>query len=218
MRIRKGLLLWNLRQIRNATLVALPVAVLYALFAPKHLGLGTGWQTMFILGHSIAVAFTLGRFRTREFGYLSSRGYGKDALWAHTMLASLAGILIVWLAASLVIWLGIRSAVQDLLESPYYPNIMEPRDNLVPWAWLAIYIFTLPFVHYAWMRETIAAPGGTGGKVLAVLVVLGVVSVLERRSMDPPGLRYIILTIAAGAWLVILLGSRLVHRRMEVQG
>jgi hypothetical protein len=218
MRIRKGLLIWNLRELRNVTLVAVPVAVAYTILAPGHMGIGAQWQALFIIGYAIAVAVALGRYRTGQFGFLYGRGFGRDSLWFHAVLASIVGVLVVWLAASLVLWLGVRGFVQNLLESPYYPGIMEPRDALVPWTWLALFLFALPFVHYAWIRAGHAAPGGDGGKILAYLAMLGVLLMLDTRHLDPPGVQRVILAIAAGTWLVILLGSRLVHRRMEIQG
>jgi len=216
MRIKKALLLWNLRRMRNVTLVAAAAAALYALFAPEYIDITSLWPALFILGHAVAMAVCLGRFRTASFGFLSSRGFGKDTLWAHTMLASAVGALAAWLPATLILRLGIRSAVQDLLKSPYYPGIMEPRDADATWFWLFLYFLLIPLANYAWIRAAHPAKGETAGRALLIFVAF---ASLPLFAIQPPFPGFLTMVFAAGivVALVVLIASRSVHRGVEVQ-
>lgn len=217
MRIRKGLLFWNLRQLRSVTLVAVPAAALYTLFAPGYIDITSPWPALFIFGHAIAMAVSLGRFRTGQFGFLYSRGYGRDTLWTHAMVASIMGAFVAVLPASLILRLRIRSLVQDLLKSPYYPGIMEPQDAVAPWLWLFFYLFLIPLVNYAWVRNAHPARGETAGRGLVIFVAFASLPLFAIRPPFP-GFFTLVFAAAILVGLIVLIASRFVHRGLEVQG
>ena len=192
------------------TLVAAAIAVFYSLFVPGPLSVLSSWPALFIFGHSGAMAVCLGRFRTGRFGYLYSRGFGHDTAWAYTILASVLGALAAWLPAALIILLGVRSFVQDLMKSPYYPVIADPLDAETVRLWLVFYVFFLPMMHYAWIRDAYAASGGRVGKMLVVVIFVVAPSFFV---LHPPFPGFLTLACAVGlaGSIIVLFGGRLVH-------
>ncbi len=102
MAIKRGLLLFLLRQTLPATLVGLPIACLYVLFSREVIGSTDAWPFVFILVHSLVLVQLLGRFRSPSFAFVYSRGYSRGSLWLHIMLASVVSVLLVWLPAALL--------------------------------------------------------------------------------------------------------------------
>ena len=52
---------------------------------------------VFILIHSVAITFILGRVRSRSFAFIYTRGFSRDVLWLHKMLASVVSVFVAWL-------------------------------------------------------------------------------------------------------------------------
>lgn len=211
-----SLLTWIVRPALPVSLVALAVAVVYVLFKREPLDTVDGWAGAFIVAHGCLVVMRLGRTAVGPFAFLYTRGYSRDRLWAHTMLASLAAVLVVWLPAALMIWLGLRSDYQDAVrQSPYFP-IMAPLETTVPLVWLAAYGVLLPVLHYAWIRQAQPTRGGATGPLLAAGLVVAGVSVFNAGRIEQP-VWWIIwigcaLVTAAAFW-----GGRRLHRRIEVR-
>ena len=80
MNIKLSLIGTFLRQLLGVTLIALAVLVVFVLFYRKVLEWTNVWMSLFVLTHSIMIAFCLGRFRSRSFAYLYTRGYSRDEL------------------------------------------------------------------------------------------------------------------------------------------
>ena len=214
--IKSGLLRHVLRPVLPVTLVELPPACLYVLFRQDVLEWRCGYAAAFILFHTLALTSLQGRFGTGGFAFLYTRGYSRDALWAHTMLASFLSVLAVWAAAAAIVWTPLRSMVQGhLFRSPYFP-VMAPQEATVPLAWLVGYCILIPLSHYAWIRHAQPTRGGLGGTFIAAGVTVALV-VLTLEGLYRPWFTW----LAAGAGTVtvcvMLIGSRRLHRRLEVQ-
>lgn len=211
-----SLLRWVLWPVLPVSLVATVVASLYVLFRREPLEPADGWAGAFIVVHCCFLVMRLGRVGAGPFAFLYTRGYSRDRLWAHTMLASLVAVLIVWLPAALLIWLGLRSGFQDTVrESPYFP-IMAPLETTVPLVWLAAYLVLLPVLHYAWIRQAQPARGGATGPLLAAGLVVTAVSTLNAGRIEPPVWWIIwigcVVVVVAALW-----GGRRLHRSIEVR-
>jgi hypothetical protein len=215
MRVKASVLKMMLRQCLPATLVALCVIGLYVLLRREPLVWADPWMGVFVLVHSMAIAFNLGRYRSSHVAFLYTRGYSRDELWANKMLATLLAVLAVWLPAALIVWLPVRSYVQgELLASPYFP-LMRIREVSVPGAWLAGYAFLLPLFHYVWIRRAQPLAGGDGVHLLAIGTVI-VVGILMLFGRLPHWLWTLLWILAAVATMTNLVAGFLLHRKIEV--
>ena len=164
MHVRVGLLLFLMYQCLAPTLVAAPVALSYVLLTPGVLHWRSPFPALFIVVHSWLLASRLGRLRASDVAFLYTRGYSRDSLWLHTVLASALSALMVWLPGALTVWLGLRSLVQDrAFVSPNFP-IMAGLETWAPAIWLAGYITLLPLFHYVWIRAAQPTRGWADGK------------------------------------------------------
>jgi hypothetical protein len=210
-----SLLIILLRQTLPVSLIALPVGCLYVMFTREVLTWQNPWMALFVLAHSIAIAFCLGRFGSPSFAFLYTRGYSRDELWLHKMLGTASSVLIVWLPITLVLWLGIRSSVQDkMFVSPYFP-IMMMREASVPWFWLGGYAILLPLFHYVWIRRAQPLRGENGVVLLAIGVVV-VIGTLMTFRWHPQWFRTLIYALSAVIIVTTLVAGRVLHRNLEV--
>jgi hypothetical protein len=216
MRIKMSLLRMMMRQCLPATLIAFPLACFYVLLTRKPLDGANPWMGLFVLAHSITLAFCLGRYRSPGFAFLYTRGYARDALWLHEMLTTILAVLAVWLPLALLVWLPIRSSVQDVLfRSPYFPILMI-REVSVPWAWLAGYALLLPLFQYVWIRRAQPLAGGDGVVLLAIGTVI-VIGILMLFGWLPHWFRVLVWALALAVTATNLVAGRLLHRTIEVQ-
>lgn len=215
MRIKMSLLKMMMRQCLPATLIGLPMACFYVLLTRKPLDWANPWMGLFVLAHSVAIVFSLGRYRSPGFAFLYTRGYSRDELWFHKLLATALTVLAVWLPLALIVWLPIRRNVQDMLfRSPYSP-IMMIREVSVPWAWLAGYAILLPLFHYVWIRRAQPLAGGDGIVLLAVgtVVVIGIFMLFNGL---PHWFWMLLWALAAVVIATNLVAGLLLHRTVEV--
>ena len=216
MRIRISLLKMMMRQCLPVTLIGLPLAVLYVLLTRQPLDWANPWMGLFVLGHSIAIAFCLGRYRSPGFAFLYTRGYSRDQLWVHQVLATVLAVLTVWLPLALLVWLPIRSGVQDVLfRSPYFPILMI-REAVVPWAWLAGYALLLPLFHYVWIRRAQPLAGGDGVVLLAAGTVIAI-GIFMLFGWFPRWFWTLLWILAAPITVTNLVAGFLLHRKIEVE-
>lgn len=224
MKLKRHLLAWLLGTARPA-LWALPPMALWVLFchAPLsdyYLGL---IPLIVVFLHSMAIVSLLGRPNSASGAFLYGRGFSRDTLWAHQMLASVLAALAVWLPAALLIWTPVRAAVQDhLFQNPLFP-LIAPREALVPWLWLAGYGLLLPTFHYAWIRQAQPVRTPDAGVWLALMLVLVLVLVIFTHWNAPSqallaaswfrALLWVSGTLAA---LSLLIAGRRLHRELEV--
>jgi len=216
MRIRISLLKMMMRQCLPATLIGLPLAVLYVLLTRQPLDWANPWMGLFVLGHSIALAFGLGRYRSPGFAFLYTRGYSRDELWLHKLLVTVLAVLTVWLPLALLIWLPIRSTVQDVLFRSPYSLILMLREVAVPWAWLAGYAILLPSFHYVWVRRAQPLAGGDGAVLLASGTVI-VIGTLMLFGWLPHWFWILTWALAVVVSVTNLGAGLLLHRTIEVQ-
>lgn len=216
MKLYPSLLRWSFRQLLPVTVVVLLVALFYALLNREPLFEEWFWPASLVVLHCVSMAICLGRFRSRDFGFLYSRGYSRDSLWAHAMLASLLAVLTVWLPVGLVVWLPVRSTVQAaLLGNPLYPA-MAGRELSWPFIWLALSGLAIPPIHYVWIR--FAQP--TRGQVDGLVVVMTLLGFMFRAcQFRVPSPWYWCLPWGAGmaVSLTMLIAGFVLHRRLEVQ-
>jgi hypothetical protein len=216
MRIKMSLLKMMTRQCLPATLIGLPIACFYVLVTRGPLDWTNPWMGLFILAHSTAVAFCLGRYRSPGLAFLYTRGYSRDELWTNKILATVLAVLAVWLPVALIVWLPVRSRVQDVLfRSPYFP-IMMMREVSVPWAWLAGYAFLPPLFHYVWIRRAQPLAGGDGVVLLAIGTVIAV-GIFMLFGWLPRWFWTVLWILAAAITVTNLVAGFLLHRKIEVE-
>lgn len=217
MKIKVSLLAMLQRQMLGVSLTAVLIGGLYVLFSREPLSWDNPWLSLFVLVHSIAIAFYLGRFRSASFSYLYTRGYTRDLLWGHKMLSTIIAVLLVWLPMGLIVWTPVRSIVQDkLFISPYFP-IMAGREAAVPFIWLGGYAIFLPMFHYVWIRRVQPTRGGDGSVLLAIGMVI-VTWTLGSFRWHQDWFKVLVLVLAIVIIATNLAAGFLLHRKLEVQG
>ncbi len=216
MKIKISLLKILFRQILPVTSIALPIGCLYVLFTRDVLSWRNPWIALFVLVHSITIAVLSGRYRSRAFAFLYTRGFTRDELWVHKMLNTILSVMAVWLPMALIVWLPIRSYVQDkLFISPYFP-LMMIREAQVPWVWLAGYAILLPLLHYVWIRRAQPLRGENGVVFLSIGVVIVIATLMSFR-WHPLWFRILIYMLSAVMIVTSLIAGRILHRNLEVQ-
>ena len=205
-----------MRQALGVTMIALPVMVIFTLFYRGVLEWRNQWASLFVLVHSIMIVFCLGRFRSRSFAYLYTRGYSRDALWFNKMIATAVSVLVVWLPAAAVVWLPVRSVVQDkMFLSPYFP-LMMAREATVPFFWLFGYAVLIPLFHYTWIRRAQPTRGGHGAILLAIAVVATAWMLMLFR-WHPDWFKAAIWSVSGVMTFAGQAGGLVLHRKVEVQ-
>ena len=216
MKIKMSLLKIMFRETLPVTMIALLISCFYILFTREVLSWQNPWIAMFILVHSIAIAALSGRYRSRGFAFLYTRGFTRDELWLHRMLSTIFSVLVVWLPVSLLVWLPVRSFIQDkMFVSPYFP-LMMIREASVPWAWLGGYAILLPLFHYVWIRRAQPLRGENGVVFLAIGVVIVMATLMSFR-WHPTWFRILIYCLSTVMVFTCLVAGRILHRTLEVQ-
>lgn len=214
--VRMALLRWMWRQTRFVTWPAAALALWYVLARREPLDWHDGWVGLFIVVHGCLITACLGRHSTGMFAFTYTRGYSRDAIWGHAMLATIAAILCVWLPVAVVIWTPIRSYIQDsLFQSPFFP-LFRIVERPVPFIWLAGYGLVMPWFHYAWIRQAQPCRGAAGGMWLAAGFVVSAITALNAGRLAAWVATVVGITAGVLAVIVLLAGRRL-HRSLEVQ-
>ena len=214
--IKGGLLKYLLRRILLITLVAIPIACLFAVLWRDVLEWRNGWAAVFIVIHSRLIVLRFARFDRGSFAFLHTRGFSRDTIWVHNMLASWLSALAVWVPVAVIIWSPLRGLVQDVLfRSPYFP-IMAPREAMAPFAWLIGYGILIPLFHYQWIRKAQPVKGGMGG-VFVVTGVIAAIAVLMMEGSRHAWFGYLVAAAGIVAVPVTVIASWRLHRRLEVR-
>lgn len=153
-----SLFLWLWRRSLAATIVAAVSAVGLMLLVPVRLQpkFAGDWLPLYLLlafAHAVAVVALQARPFSGPTGYLYSRGFTRDRLWVHQVLASVVSVLVVWLVAGAVVWLPLRGWWQGtVINNPFYPgaDALESGFILRP---LAFALWLVPMLHYNWIRR-----------------------------------------------------------------
>ncbi len=218
MSLKWPLFWWQARRIRGITVLALLLALTYTIRESDVLRFSMlSPAPYFILIHSYLIAWRFGLTQHRTFGFLYTQGYTRSALWLHTMLASAASVLAVWLPAAIAVWSGLRSQYQADLQNRWFPLMEVAERPFVLWCLLG-YAVLLPAFHYAWIRESQASREHTAGIVLAACVVVTALSIWN--AVRVPDLPVWTQWLMAGGMLAaaisLLIGGRRLHRSAEV--
>jgi len=110
MQLSRSLLGWHFHSVRSVTVVAATMAAIFALVNPGQLEGSVFVVLTFIALQCVLTAWLTGRYESPAACFLYTRGFTRDRLWSHRILAHLLCVLAVWGPASLIVWLGIRSA------------------------------------------------------------------------------------------------------------
>jgi len=217
MRIRLGLLTVFWRQALPATLVGTIALSLYALLRGEVLSCGDMWPGAIVLAHSLLLTALLGRFQSTSFAFVYSRGYSRDSLWSHMMLASLLSVATAFALSGLVLWSGLRSYVHDhIFQSPCFP-IMAPRETWVPLVWLALYGLFVPCLHYAWIRCAQPTTGEKTGQFLAAGTLAALLTAFVLIRYLSGWMAWLCGTLYVVFVLSNVIGGWLLHRSLEVR-
>jgi hypothetical protein len=215
--IQPGLLRILWRQAMPATVLGALALVAYALFWPYVMTGHDVWPWMAVLVHCLLLAGLLGRFGSPAFAFLYSRGYTRDALWGHLMLASALSFLTAWLPAALIVWTGLRSAVRDhVFQSPYFP-VMAPCENWTPWVSLVLAPLYLAAFHYAWIRSAQPTRGQNAGSITAFALIVAVATGFIMFYSLSGWMVWLLVALYAATLLCLVLGGRALHRSLEVR-
>lgn len=200
-----------------ATWPAMLAAGLYVLLEPEPLRADSPPAMFFVMLHSAALAWLSGRFKSGTLAFLYTRGYTRDAIWSHLMLASAASVLAVWLPAALLVWAGARSLVQDrLLLSPIYP-LMAPTEWAVPLVWLLAYGLALPAFHYAWIRTAQPLQDWLSPTVMIAAVVMAPMGFCDIHRSAAPWVQWLAVAASVAAGAALAVAARRLHRQLEVR-
>jgi hypothetical protein len=218
MKILPGLLQIYWRQSLPATALGALSLAIYLLFHQDVME----WHDqlpLFLVGlQCLFLAWLLGRFNTSAFAFLYSRGYSRDQLWGHMMLASAISALAAWVSAALIVWTGLRSYLFNFFENPYFP-VMAPLETIVPLAWLVFYFTLIPIFHYVWIRLAQPTRGRSGGMIAAaaLLVAFAMSFEVARTPYLNEWYAWLAGLTFATTILCTLHGSRTLHRLLEVR-
>lgn len=219
MKINLALLGFFIRQAWPATALALPVISLFLLGYPHLLTLENPWMAVFVLLHSAALTFLLGQSRHPASAYIYTRGYSRNRLWLHKMMATGLSVLMVWGPAMLMVHLQVRSHVQDrFCNNPYFP-LMTPREASVPWLWLLGYALLLPIFHYLWIRRSQPNRGAFFAKMLTIAWILAagtLLQILPQFKWEPAWFQYGFWIMCSLLTMTALVGGRRLHRTVEI--
>jgi hypothetical protein len=104
----------------------------------------------------------------RPLPFLYSRGYSRNAIWFHHVLAAITSACFVLIPAATAVIGPMRSKIQELKGNPAYPFVAE-RDIAVLPAWIIAYAIAFAALHYAWIRLKQPTSGGWAGVWLIVV-------------------------------------------------
>ncbi len=216
MPLSRPLLGWYFRAARPVTLLAAALAAVFVLVYSDRLADAVSLPFSFIALQSVLTAWWMCRFDSPAAGFLYTRGFRRDRLWSHRLLAHLLSVLAVWGPASLIVWLGIRSTLQDhLLENPYYP-LFKSDDFAAPFWWLGTYLLLVGIVEYGPVRRAQPTLDRDAGYVIEFGLLLLLLTFVNTPWRNPW-----YFTLFAAAFLIasttLLLGSRRLHRQIEVR-
>ena len=214
-RFHPTLLLWLLRPILPVTLIELAIALPYVLLRPDVLEYSDPWPALFIAAHCVFIVRQVGVSRGGMLGFLYTRGFSRNVLWAHIWLATAVVVLIAWLPPALTVWLGVRNDWQDRAWNPLFP-LMDPLETPVPLVWLAEYAVLLPMLHYTWARFNQPTRGRSAGLMLLAALTAAILRVLDSPNIVTPAQWLLALgcavLVVASFW-----GGWRLHRSIEVR-
>lgn len=215
--VRRGLLRVFWRQALPATLFGIVGLGAYSLLSSDVMTSRDLWPALVIFVQCLWLAWSLGRFTSPAFAFLTTRGYSRGTIWANMMLATGASIVLACLPAAIILWSGARSYLREQVAfDPYFP-LMADYEMHLPFVWLALAVLLAAAFHYAWIRRAQPTRGAASGSYLCVAILLTLFTVFNTVT-DFQGL-FVWLSSASYVAIVLCLvfGSRALYRTLEVQ-
>jgi hypothetical protein len=216
MAVKRALLWWWVKPQLPWVVLTAVIAAAYTLLRSRPLeGLRGSWEVLFLLFASFFLAIPQTPSGGKA-GFLYTRGYSRDAIWAHSLLATVLTLVMAWAAPAFIVWTGLRSAFQDrVTESAYYPLMRSP-DAWVPLWWILALLVLVPVFHYATVRLQQPTRGRFAGGVTAIAAVVAWLALLSARPQGQWFWAMVALCAVVMA-AVMLIASLKLHRRMEVR-
>lgn len=194
------------------------VAAVFALCAPGPLFEHRVVPILFAAVHIAFVVALLSPARPGVAGFLYTRGLSRDLIWNHITLVTAASILIVWTPAALIAMTPIRSALHDLLQSPFYPLIYA-REWSTPFRWLLAYVCFASVAHYIWTRGLQPCQDRGPGLPLGagVVIVALILAYVPPIAVEPaPALKALVVLGAIAIAAICFRAGRQLHRTLEL--
>ncbi|MEM7387687.1 MAG: hypothetical protein AAF514_22355 [Verrucomicrobiota bacterium] len=221
MNFRPKLLQWLVSAVWIPNQIAIWIACLFSLGVPKPLYEYWIGIIFFASIHAfLTTAFThwVGPYRV-PIPFLYSRGYDRNTLWSHHLLASIVSALHVLIPVGLFLLTGFRGKLQNYLGNPLYP-MMEGRDLVVLPLLALTYALAFSFAHYVWIRHRQPTRGPWSGLwllapfpfALAALGDLGGHRILDG-GLAPATAAGVILILVA----TLSFGSFRLHQTLEIR-
>jgi hypothetical protein len=153
----------------------------------------------------------------RQLPYLYTRGYSRNTLWAHHVMAAIASACFVLVPAAAIVVGPMRSKMQELMNNPAYPFVAE-RDIAVLPAWTLAYAVAFAAFHYAWIRLKQPTTGGPAGIWLIPVAAIAFGWFGDFSWGVPGGGWLSIFGVALAASFVAILGigARKLHQNIEL--
>lgn len=215
--VHLGLIRIYWRQCLPATVISTLALALMSLTWGEVLTWDHPWIALAIVMHCVAVGFLLGQFDRPAFAFTYTRGYSRDTIWVHLMLASALSALMAWGIASLILWTHLRSVFQDqLVQSPLFP-VMTPSEQGVPLVWLGLYLLLMPASHYAWIRIVQPTRSGQGGNYVVMGLLVSLLVAFYWAQWPGRWFGWLVGIACLVACVAMLLGGFLLHRSAEVR-
>jgi tryptophan-rich sensory protein len=215
--VHRGLFRMFWRQSLPATVFGVIGLSAYSLLWPDVMTIRDIGPPLLILVQCLLLVMLLGRTESPAFSFIYSRGYSRDALWGHAMLASVLSVAVGWLPAALVVWSGLRSFLHDnFFQSPFFP-IMSPFETTVPLIWLGIFVFLTSVFHYVWIRLAHPSKGGRGGFYGAQVLLLAATTAFILFNFVPGYIAWVSVISCVVVLVAVVLGARALHRNLEVR-
>ena len=184
----------------------------YTLCWPTLLGFYDPLMLLLIGLHSVWIGIRIGGVRGSEAEFLYSRGYSRNTLWLHAQLAGLIAVLLTCLPSALFIWLRIRSGIQSRLSDTSTAAFMAPREDVVPLAWLMLYVLFVPLCALAAARRRHA----DGTVLLIIGIAVSVFTLFNTRNMIVGISGTLALAAALAISSLALTASHAVQQEQEV--
>jgi hypothetical protein len=215
--IRRGLLRIFWRQTLPATLIGAMGFTAYVLLWPDVMTARDFWPAALVFVQCLLLAGLLGRIASPTFGFIHSRGYSRDALWSHMMLASALSALAAWTPAALIVWTGLRCEIRDhVFQSPYFP-LMASCETRIPWIWLVLYPLIISIFHYAWIRRAQPTKGQSSGGFIAVGSLIALFMAFDMIHYFQGWFAWLSGVSYLAALICLALGGRTLYRSLEVR-
>jgi hypothetical protein len=163
------------------------------------------------VAHPLGLGMLLGRYRKKEFAFLYTRGFSRNAVWGHLMLFSVFSVALVWAPACAALQVSLPEKLYILAGTQGSPYMTFTAILYCATAFPS-YPLLIPAVHFAWIRQAQPDRSTEAGFWLGLAVALGLMRLLFSTDHAP---EFPAISIIVG--LLLLAWSRRLHQRMELR-